>query len=267
MNKFGIPRLVLPQSLGATASPTFADLTDSGLSASQAVMTDGSKKLVSADYLDQAVKATSSPNFTTVTVSGAVDAGALTGLTPIILSTGHKTLTAAQCKGQILFITPISLVTNTLAINSSKALTDSANGFLTAGFAPGQQVQLSGFTAEGNTCTKIISTVAQGTIVFTSTTGLEAEEAGDTVTVLSNYVILPPVVIGSVVTVYSTVAALIHVDPDAADLIILNGVALHDGDKISSASGVGDFATMVGALVSGWTVVGRSGTWTDGGTG
>ena len=37
------------------------------LTASQAVLTDGSKKLVSLDYLNQAVKTTSSPSFVTVT--------------------------------------------------------------------------------------------------------------------------------------------------------------------------------------------------------
>ena len=37
----------LPQDLGTTASPTFADITDNGLTASQPVKTDGSKKLVS----------------------------------------------------------------------------------------------------------------------------------------------------------------------------------------------------------------------------
>jgi hypothetical protein len=42
---------------------TFADITDSGLTASQAVLTDANKKLVSADYLDQAVKTTSAPQF------------------------------------------------------------------------------------------------------------------------------------------------------------------------------------------------------------
>ena len=37
----------LPQDLGTTASPTFADITDNGLTASQPVKTDGSNKLVS----------------------------------------------------------------------------------------------------------------------------------------------------------------------------------------------------------------------------
>lgn len=58
-----------PQDLQTNASPTFANMTDSGLSASQAVMTDGTKKLVSADYLDQAIKTTSNVTHTSVTIS------------------------------------------------------------------------------------------------------------------------------------------------------------------------------------------------------
>ena len=45
-------------------TPEFIDVTISSLSANQAVMTDENKKLVSADYLNQAVKTTSTPTFT-----------------------------------------------------------------------------------------------------------------------------------------------------------------------------------------------------------
>ena len=71
----------------------------------------------------------------------------------------------------------------TLAISAGLALTDSGSGFITAGFVPGNSVTMSGFTNGGNNCTKIISTVAAGTIVFTSTAGLVAEAAGNSVTV------------------------------------------------------------------------------------
>uniref|UniRef100_A0A6H1Z9G6 Tail protein n=1 Tax=viral metagenome TaxID=1070528 RepID=A0A6H1Z9G6_9ZZZZ len=67
--------------LETTDSPTFSsltiinDITADGcalddLTASQAVMTNGSKVLVSADYLDQAVKIASSPTFAGATFSG-----------------------------------------------------------------------------------------------------------------------------------------------------------------------------------------------------
>lgn len=54
-------------------SPVFSDITDNGLSASQAVMTDANKKLVSADYLNQAVKTTSNPTFAGLSVSNITD--------------------------------------------------------------------------------------------------------------------------------------------------------------------------------------------------
>ena len=76
---------------------------------------------------------------------------------------------------------------------------------------------------------------------------------------------LPAVAIGMSGCVYSTTAAAIHVDANANDRIILNGTALDDGDKVSSASGVGDYICYVGESADGWLTMGRSGTWTDGG--
>jgi hypothetical protein len=73
---------------------------------------------------------------------------------------------------------------------------------------------------------------------------------------------LPAVTIGAVVTVYSTTAAAVHVDPNTNDRIVLNGAAGGNGKKITSASGAGDFVTLIGDSEDGWTVIGRSGTWT-----
>jgi hypothetical protein len=73
---------------------------------------------------------------------------------------------------------------------------------------------------------------------------------------------LPPVTIGATVTIYSTTAAALMVDPDTNDRIVLDGTAGGNGKKITSASGAGDFATLIGDSEDGWTVIGRSGTWT-----
>jgi len=54
---------------GANTQLLYGGLILPGLSASQAVMTDASKKLVSADYLDQAVKVASSPTFVKTTLT------------------------------------------------------------------------------------------------------------------------------------------------------------------------------------------------------
>ena len=76
---------------------------------------------------------------------------------------------------------------------------------------------------------------------------------------------LPAVSIGNTVCVYSTTAAAVYVDANASDRIRLNGVALDDGDKLTSASAAGDFICLIGDSADGWTTLGRSGTWTDGG--
>jgi hypothetical protein len=73
---------------------------------------------------------------------------------------------------------------------------------------------------------------------------------------------LPAVVIGATITIYSTTAAAIMVDPNINDRIVLDGVAGGNGKKITSASGAGDYVTLIGDSADGLTVVGRSGTWT-----
>jgi hypothetical protein len=73
---------------------------------------------------------------------------------------------------------------------------------------------------------------------------------------------LPPVVVGASLTVFATTAAALSLKPNAADRIILDGVAGGDGKKITSASEAGNLVTLVGESTAGWTVVGRSGEWT-----
>ncbi len=73
---------------------------------------------------------------------------------------------------------------------------------------------------------------------------------------------LPAVVVGSVITVYSTTAAAVMVDPNINDRIILNGVAGGNGKKITSTSVAGNFVTLIGDSADGWMLIGRSGTWT-----
>jgi len=74
---------------------------------------------------------------------------------------------------------------------------------------------------------------------------------------------LPVVAVGSVVTVYSTGANAIIIDPNDNDRIILNGATTGDGKQITSASGAGDYVTLVGDSADGWIVIGRSGVWTQ----
>ena len=82
-------------------------------------------------------------------------------------------------------------------------------------------------------------------------------------------VTLPPVaanIYGARVCAYSTGANVISIDPNAADRIILAGVALNDGNKINTGGAAGDFMCLICDGAAGWIAGpgGRSGTWTDG---
>lgn len=70
---------------------------------------------------------------------------------------------------------------------------------------------------------------------------------------------------GANVTVVCEAAAAVHIDVDDSDRIVLDGTALADGNKISSASEAGNQITVVKDSASGLTTCGRSGAWTDGG--
>jgi len=70
---------------------------------------------------------------------------------------------------------------------------------------------------------------------------------------------------GMRVLVYSTTAAAVSVKAHTNDRIILNGLALDDADKVTSASGAGNFIELIYESSAGWATINRSGTWTDGG--
>jgi hypothetical protein len=110
--------------------------------------------------------------------------------------------------------------------------------------------------------TGIISKAA----AYTLGTDDSNEAYGYTLLVTSTATItLPAVVQGMSVLVYSTTAAAVSVDPNPSDRIILNGTALTGGNKVTSASGAGDFIYLFADSGDGWTTLGRSGLWTDGG--
>jgi hypothetical protein len=79
-------------------------------------------------------------------------------------------------------LTPTRISSN-LAISAGLALTDSSNLLVKMGFQVGQTITMSGWMTSANNCSKVIATVAAGTITFTSTVGLVAESASTNVTV------------------------------------------------------------------------------------
>ncbi len=86
----GNPILSLPQNINTGASPQFVGLNLSGLTASQAVVTDASKNLASLAY-------TSSNTPNTIVSrdgSGNFSAGTITGATGLVATTGGLTVSA-----------------------------------------------------------------------------------------------------------------------------------------------------------------------------
>lgn len=74
---------------------------------------------------------------------------------------------------------------------------------------------------------------------------------------------LPAVADGMSVTIITIGAVAVSVDPNAADLIYLDGTALDDGDKITNLSTAGDIAVLTYYDATGWHAVTNG--WTDGG--
>jgi hypothetical protein len=73
---------------------------------------------------------------------------------------------------------------------------------------------------------------------------------------------IPAVAAGASFTVITIGAVAVSVDPNAADLIYLDGVALSDGDKITNTSTAGDIAVLTYYDATGWVAITNS--WTDG---
>jgi len=74
---------------------------------------------------------------------------------------------------------------------------------------------------------------------------------------------LPAVAAGMSVTIITIGAVAVSVDPNASDLIYLDGTALDDGDKITNTSTAGDIATLTYYSADGWYAATNG--WSDGG--
>lgn len=75
-------------------------------------------------------------------------------------------------------------------------------------------------------------------------------------------IVAPTVTAGMAFTVITVGNVAVSVDPNAADLIRLDGVALSDGDKITNLSTSGDIATITYYDATGWYAATNG--WTDG---
>jgi hypothetical protein len=73
---------------------------------------------------------------------------------------------------------------------------------------------------------------------------------------------IPAVAAGQSFTVVTIGAVAVSVDPNASDLIYLDGTALSDGDKITNLSTAGDIAVFTYYDATGWSA--STNGWTDG---
>lgn len=83
------------------------------------------------------------------------------------------------------------------------------------------------------------------------------------VTAASVTLTLPAVATGASYTIICNTANTVIVDANGADLIILDGTSLDDGDSIDSPGAAGDLVTLTYYDGTGWFAVSNS--WTDGG--
>jgi len=124
---------------------------------------------------------------------------------------------------------------------------------------------IGGTTSAAGTFTDLLGLVP--VITISANTVLTAAQCkGQIILITGNYTAtLPAVVIGGLVTLRATTAAVFYGKANANDRIILSGVALDDGDKTASPGNAGDQITYWGDSAAGWTVVGMIGGHTDGG--
>ena len=102
-----------------------------------------------------------------------------------------------------------------------------------------------------------------------NTTLTVAQCRGSLCLVSGAYTVTLPAVSGVIegghITIFSTGANKVIVELDDSDRFILDGTALTDGNVLDSESAAGDYVTVIKDSAVGWTVIGRSGIWADGG--
>jgi len=129
--------------------------------------------------------------------------------------------------------------------------------------------QLAGLTATQTLTNKTINADENTLKIFT-----ESHASSHTLTASECYggvyyvtsaatLTLPAVADGMHLTVLTVGDIEVSVDPNASDLIVLDGTALDDGDKITNLSTAGDAVTLTYYSADGWYA--SSNSWTDGG--
>lgn len=208
------------------------------------------------------------------------------GYTTTATAAGTTTLTVAS--NPLQFFTGSTTQTVTLPVTSTLALgftfdiVNNSTGIVTINSSGanavlllhgGRQARVTCILTSGTTAAswdvKVTGALYPGKIrtlksAGSYTVGTVADEPyGLTLYVTSTgTVTLPAVADGMCVRVITVGAIAVHVDPNASDLIYLNGTALSDGDKISNTSTSGDEAILTYYDSTGWYAIAPG--WTDG---
>lgn len=147
-------------------------------------------------------------------------------------------------------------VTGTFSIGGTPITATAAELNYTDGVTSAIQTQLDAKAA------KTITTKATATSYTIGTTDANELYGGVIYVTGAATLTIPAVASGASFTVITIGAVAVSVDPNASDLIYLDGTALSDGDKVTNASTAGDIAVFTYYDGTGWYAATNG--WTDG---
>lgn len=204
------------------------------------------------------------------TASGArmalgVDAAGTDNSTDVTIAAGLDYITIS---GQELMLGSVDLttdVTGTLPAANGGTGQTSLGAVDAADFGSGAATDGYVLTADGAAGAAWERTGAITTASYSSNQTLTAAQCYGSVIYVTGAatITLPAVADGMSVTVVTIGAVAVSVDPNASDLIYLDGTALDDGDKITNTSTAGDIAVLTYYSADGWHA--STNGWTDGG--
>lgn len=171
----------------------------------------------------------------------------------IVAGTGVATAFAINVGTAGSFVTNGGALGTPSSGNASN-LTNIPGAQITGSIDLGSGTIRGGVSTESTTSTTHSLTAAEGQWLF-------ADEAGTTT------ISLPALSAGASVCVYAATDQQVIIDPNGSQVIVLNGSALTGGFKIASPVAGGNAGNYACLLSNGtnWYVLGKAGTWTDGG--
>jgi hypothetical protein len=111
----------------------------------------------------------------------------------------------------------------------------------------------------------VVTDCGDGETIGTGTCGDGTTLYGGFIEITTGTLTLPAVGTGMWMCIKTTTAAAVHVDPNASDRFVLDGVALDDGDKLSNTSTIDDTICFYADSAAGWKTLQNPNGWTDGG--